>query len=200
MRLLPRFLILLTWLLSGASHAFTAVASVEGHALSTIYAALNQPTQKKADLIALDGCRTKAGKNGISKKASKCVIFHRQKGPGGGAIVCGERGCLAHTGSDTEQIAVDTAIDECEQHNYVNCQKEDITSWWDDVGYPKQTAKNVAPTKACGPPPGRTVHSTYHCNNADCTRTFENGCTVRFQAPYCFDPINGRWDWKPEGC
>ncbi|WP_426174999.1 hypothetical protein [Massilia sp. TWR1-2-2] len=186
-------------LLPSVSHAHSAVAWVQGHSVSTIYAGWNFPTQKAADATALDGCRKAATESGLSKVASKCQVQHRQEHPGGGAIVCGINECSMHTGSDTEQGAVDRAYQHCVQ-NYVECQKTEIRSWWDDAGYPKQVAKKEASAKTCGPPPGRTVRSTYQCNNGDCTRTFENGCKVRFQAPYCHDPATGKWEWKADGC
>jgi hypothetical protein len=200
-RAFPVFLALLTCLLiPGVSHAYSAVAGADEDTVLTIYAGWNFSTQKEADSRALAGCRAAAKKNGMAKAAANCKVSHRQKGPGGGAIVCGKTGCSLSTGYDSEQDAVDRAYQQCEEHKYVECQKTGMTHWWDEAGYPKQPARNAAPTKACGPPPGRTVRSTYQCNNGDCTRTFENGCTVRFQAPYCHDPLTGKWEWKADGC
>lgn len=187
-------------LLPGVSHAHSAVAWVQGHSVSTIYAGWNFPTQKTADAAAVDGCRKTAKENGLSKVALKCKVQHRQEAPGGGAIVCGKNECSMNTSSGTEQDAVEAAYQHCVRQNYVECHKTEFTSWWDDAGYRKKTERKTAPAKVCGPPPGRTVRSTYQCNNADCTRTFENGCTVRFQAPYCRDPSTGKWEWKADGC
>lgn len=187
-------------LLPGLSHAHSAVAWVDGQVTSTYYVGSNFITQKAADAAALDGCRNATKQSGLAKVASKCKVANRQKGPGGGAIVCGKTGCVTSTGFDTQQDAVDDAYRQCEQYGYGDCEKTDITNWWDDAGYRKQAPKNVQPAKTCGPPSGRTVRSTYQCNNGDCTRTFENGCTVRFQAPYCHDPFSGNWEWKPDGC
>lgn len=193
------YLLLLTCLqLPGISHAFTAVSVVKGHALDTIYAVWDSASQTEANTAALEGCRTEARKNGLSQLAKNCVIFLKQKG-GGGAIVCGSKGCATSVGFDTAQDAVDDAYQKCE-HDIGECQKTGITSWWDDVGVRKQTAEKIAPAKTCGPPPGKVVHSTYQCNNGDCTRTFDNGCTVRFEATYCHDPFSGNWEWKPDGC
>jgi hypothetical protein len=200
-RALSQVLTLLACLmLPGLGHAHSAVASVDGQVVTTIYAGWNFPTQKAADAAALNGCRKTAKENGLSKLASKCAVVHRQQGPGAGAVVCGKDGCSISTGYDTKQDAVDRAYQQCEQHGYVDCQKTDITNWWDDGGYRKQAVKDVQSAKTCGPPPGQTVRSTYQCNNGDCTRTFENGCSVRFQAPYCHDPLTGKWEWKPDGC
>ena len=201
MNRLSRLLALLACLLlPGLSHAYSAVAWVKGHPVGTIYAGWNFPSQAKADLMALQGCRTAAKKVGLPKNDSSCAVLHRQKGPGGGAMVCGKADCFMQTGSDTEQDAMDEAYQLCEQNHSGECQKTNIASWWDDAGYPKKIVKNIATAKSCGPPPGRTVRSRYECNNGDCTRTFENGCTVRFQAPYCHNPSNGQWEWKPDGC
>ena len=194
------FLVLSYLLLPSVSHAYSAVAWVEGHPVATTYAGGNWPTQKIADATALEGCRAAAIESGLKKKAGTCKVVHRQQGPGGGAVVCGKKGCSVSTGFDSEQDAVDRAYQQCGEHKYVECQKTGITSWWDDAGYRKQAVKNVNPAKSCGPPPGRTVRSTTQCNNGDCTRTFENGCAVRFQAAYCHDPLSGRWEWKPDGC
>jgi hypothetical protein len=187
-------------LLPGVSHAYSAVAWADDHSVGTIYAAWNFSTQKTADAAALNGCRKTSKENGLSKVASKCEVQHRQKGPGAGAIVCGEKECSMSTGYDTQQDAADMAYQSCEQQKQIKCQKTGITSWWDDAGYPKKSEPKTAPAKVCGPPPGRTVRSTTQCNNGDCTRTFENGCTVKFQAPYCHDPFSGKWEWKPDGC
>ena len=49
---------------------------------------------------------------------------------------------------------------------------------------PEQKTVAAAPAgKSCQPPAGRTLRYSDRCYNGDCTRTFENGCQVRFQAP-----------------
>ena len=194
------FLLLISFFLPLVSHSYTAIAQVEGIPHGTIYAAWDYPTQKTADLAAVQGCRAAAKQRGLVKKATTCNVMHRQKGFGGGAIVCGTVGCALSTGLDTQQDAVDRAFHLCEQRKFGDCQSTGITSWWDEAGYIQQSATKREPVPSCGPPPGRTVRSTYQCNNGDCVRTFESGCTQRFQAPYCHDPSSGKWDWKPDGC
>lgn len=197
---IPRGLALLTCLvLPALGHAHTAVAWVPGSSVTT-YAGWNFPTQRAADVAALDGCRKTAKENHLAKVASKCEVGLRQKGPGAGAMVCGKTGCSIRTGYDTEQEAANDAFQHCEQQNFGECSRTEITTWRDDAGYPKRLSDNAKPAATCGPPPGRIVRSTYQCNNGDCTRTFENGCTVRFEAPYCRDPATGRWEWKADGC
>ena len=193
-------LLLVATLMPPVSHAYTAIAQVDGTPHGTLYAAWGYQTQKEADLAAVKGCRAAAKQRGLTKKAATCAVMHRQKGFGGGAIVCGAAGCNLSTGLDTQQDAVDRAFRQCEQQKMGNCQTTDIISWWDEAGYSQRNEAKREPKPQCGPPLGRTVRSTYQCNNGDCVRTFENGCTQRFQAPYCHDPSSGRWDWKPEGC
>jgi hypothetical protein len=52
----------------------------------------------------------------------------------------------------------------------------------------------------CQPPRGSTLRYRDQCSNGDCIRTFEGGCSVRFQAPYCYDALSSQWQWKPDGC
>lgn len=52
----------------------------------------------------------------------------------------------------------------------------------------------------CQPPAGSVLRYSDSCRNGDCVRTFENGCQRKFQAPFCFDTIQQRWTWKPDGC
>lgn len=118
----------------------------------------------------------------------------------GGAIVCGKTGCNSSTGFQTKQAAVDEAYSQCQKQEYGDCQETNILGWWDEEGYAKEASPRGRTTKTCGPPPGSTARSTYQCSNGDCIRTFENGCAVRFQAPYCHDPFSGKWEWKPNGC
>jgi len=47
---------------------------------------------------------------------------------------------------------------------------------------------------------GKALRYSDHCFNGDCTRTFEDGHQVRFQAPYCYDSLSQQWVWKPDGC
>lgn len=193
------FAVLAALLIPGLSHAYSAVAWLDGQ-VRINFAATNYASQKDADVAALEGCRTRARENGKSGDAAKCKIANRQKVAGGGAVVCGKSGCTIATGFDTEQLAIDRAYRMCEEANYGDCQKTGMTGWLDEEGYPKPAAKKIAAAAHCGPTPGKPVRSSSQCTNGDCTRTFENGCTVRFQAPYCHNPISGQWEWKPDGC
>lgn len=61
-------------------------------------------------------------------------------------------------------------------------------------------------------PKPRTTHSTSsstshsinsctnHCVNGDCLRTYPNGKKVRYQAPFVFNPITGKFEFDVSGC
>lgn len=181
-----------------SSDAHTSIAMVHEHAPETYSVSSNYGSQREADQAALKGCSEAAVRNGIPKQAGKCKVMDRQKGPGFGAIVCGESTCSWVSGYDQKQEAVDSAHQTCTKSD--NCPDTDILAWEDFAGYPKPRQEIHQRTKACSPPAGQVVRSRTECTNGACLRTFENGCQVQFNAPYCFDPLQQRWDWKPDGC
>ncbi len=191
--------VLLTFLFASASHAATSVAYVDGKSVRSIYVAWNHPTQAAADSLALRGCRDAAKKAGIAA-AEKCVVRARYTDPGAGALVCGQAGCAWVVGQPGEQAAADQAYRDCVAADNGNCNATNITTWTDKAGGARPAKARAAPTRQCSPPAGRVVRSQTRCNNGACTRTFENGCTVQFEAPYCHDPFSGQWTWKPDGC
>jgi len=199
MKNLSRLLLCASLLMPLLSYGFSSVAHVSDHTRETIYAAWNYPTQSKADKIALEGCRALARKNGVAALAGKCTVFQRQKGAGGGALVCGEDGCAYTSGYETQQRAVDAAYEACVR-SYKDCQQTGITAWWDEAGYSKESMKKAVEGKTCSPPAGKIVRSQTQCINGNCVRKFENGCQVRFEAAYCHDALTGRWEWKADGC
>lgn len=182
------------------SYSHSSVAHIPGMPLRTIYAAWNYPTQQQADAFALEGCRAEARTNHVPKTKAACAVFHRQSVPGAGAIVCGTKGCSVSSGFGSKDAAMISAYRQCEQDGFQDCQRTGITNWIDTAGYKHANSSTRGSTKACAPPQGKTVHSTYRCQNGDCIRTFANGCSVRFQAPSCFDSLKSEWEWKPDGC
>ena len=85
-RAFQAFLAFVILLLPVVSHAYSAVAGADGNSATT-YVGGNFPTQKIADSTALNGCRTAAKEAGLSKLATNCKVWHRQKGAGAGAVV-----------------------------------------------------------------------------------------------------------------
>ncbi|MFC0131865.1 hypothetical protein CR105_16775 [Massilia eurypsychrophila] len=191
------YLLLVALLFASGAHAATAVAFAKGQVPQTIYVSWNQPNQASADALALKNCR------GLAKKAgtrAKCVIGGRYTLLGFGALVCGKGDCAWANGRATAQAARDDAYRQCVAADIADCQATDILTWTDSVGGGQPAIKRAAPAKQCSPPAGRAVRSSTRCNNGACSRTFENGCTVQFQAPYCHNPFSGQWEWKPDGC
>jgi hypothetical protein len=192
-------LVLLAFLFASIGNAATSVAYVDGRSAQTIYIAWNQPNQATADSFALKGCRDAAKKSG-SKAGEKCAVSSRYTDLGAGAVVCGQGGCAWVVGQPSEQEAADQAYRDCVGQGKGNCNATNITTWTEKVGDGKPARSHAAPAKQCSPPAGRAVRSTTHCNNGACSRTFDNGCTVQFEAPYCHNPFTGQWEWKPDGC
>jgi hypothetical protein len=179
-------------------HAYSAIAMVPDNSTKSIFAAYNWATQKQADSEAIIGCKRTSKNNDLAKQSSKCKVMARQKGSGYGAIVCGDSGCSWATGHDSKQPAIDTAWNKCNNNKLGNCQESDILAW-EDTNWP-QARTQAKSNASCSPPAGKVLRTSDRCYNGDCIRTFENGCQVRFQAPYCFDSFKGQWEWKPNGC
>lgn len=162
--------------------AFTSIASIKGHALDAWWSASNYMSQKEADRDALEGCRSEARKNGISSLAKTCAIVSRAKGPGYGAVTCGDDGCSWTTGYGDKQEAVDAAYVSCKD-SYANCRSENINTWSDFSGFKQTAPKRVAaPNKSCIPT-GSYRSCTSSCVNGDCIVTYQNGCKVRVLVP-----------------
>jgi hypothetical protein len=129
-----------------------------------------------------------------------------------------------------EQSRGPDAAQRCRDERTLNTVKFALENTWDEQGLLKNLAltkeadlplvrgyQRVKPKAApprseailasaagggatCQPPTGKVLRYSDRCYNGDCTRTFENGCSKRFRAPYCYDALEGRWDWKPDGC
>jgi hypothetical protein len=119
----------------GPVFAFTSISAIPGDN-ATLSRASNYETQARADEAAISGCRTSARRNAHAKLAKKCVVLDRSRGPGYGALVCGDGGCAWRTGYESEQAAVDAAYNACSA-NYKNCQRTNIEAWEDFAGFPR---------------------------------------------------------------
>lgn len=193
-------LFLMSLLVAGAATAATSVAMVAGQAPRTIYIAWSQPSVAVADTLALKGCRDLARKIALKGAAGKCAVVARYTDLGAGALVCGTRECAWAYGQDSTQEAAQNAFKSCTTAGFAGCNDTDVLTWTENVGGGQPAARRAAPARQCSPPAGKVVRSQTRCNNGACTRTFENGCTVQFEAPYCHDPFSGQWSWKPDGC
>lgn len=175
--------------------AFTSIATIDGQVLSAWYRSNNYDSQKEADNAALEGCRVEARKNGIANRAGKCKVVTRAKGPGYGAVVCGNNGCNWATGYESSQAAVDAAYDGCNK-NYQNCPSENIKYWEDFAGFARKPAAKVAGSD-CRP---RTsyLRCQSSCTNGDCIVSYENGCKMRVQVSPQFN--GAQWIYPSPSC
>lgn len=177
------------------SNAYTAVAAPDRSSGTSAFA-YGSPSQAKADASALAECKKKL----TSAKGAKCTIWHRAKAEGYGALSC-DGVCSVVTGAVDVGEAASRAIHNCmeDANNSESGCLSDLHVWVDrNFSEPPKVA--TAKPKACSPPTGKTVRSTTQCDNGACVRTFENGCQVKFDAPYCLSPVTGKWDWQPDGC
>jgi len=184
-------------LMIGNCFAYTSVATIDGHVLSAWWRANNYASQKEADIAALEGCRSEARKNGIASLAAKCKIASRAKGPGYGAIVCGDDGCHWTTGYESSEAAIDAAYKGCERH-YKNCQETDISYWEDFSGFNRKQPEKLS-SGNCRPRTA-TLRCQSSCVNGDCIVTYENGCKMRVQVSPRFDGFQNQWVYPSPSC
>nr|WP_282446530.1 DUF4189 domain-containing protein [Aromatoleum petrolei] len=177
--------------------AFTSISAIDGHVLETWSRTSNYESQKEADAHALEGCRVEARKSGIGNLASKCKIAMRAKGPGYGAIVCGDGGCSWITGAESSQAAVDAAYDGCSK-NYNNCPSENIKYWEDFAGFSAKPVANV--TGGDCRPRTATLRCQSTCSNGDCIVSYENGCKMHVKVNSRFDNFQNQWVYPAPSC
>jgi hypothetical protein len=175
-----------------SSMAFTSIASIPGHVNGAFWRTSNYSSQKEADTDALKGCRAEARKNGVGQLAAKCKVLTQAKGPGYGAVTCGENGCSWSTGYGDFQAAVDAAFGNCSK-SYRNCNGTDIKYWEDRAGF-KTVVTSSRTTEV------NRYSCTNSCMNGSCLRTFPDGSQERWQAPRVFNPSKGDWEWDTNSC
>lgn len=187
-------------ILSGVCYscfAFTSISTIDGQVGNSWYRSNNYESQKEADRAALEGCRSEARKNGIANLAAKCKIVTRGKGPGYGALVCGDNGCNWSTGYESGQEAVNAAYSGCAK-KYTNCRSENITYWEDFAGFSNKQNSKVSGGD-CRP---RTTHLRCQssCTNGDCIVSYENGCKMRVQVSPRYDGFQNQWVYPSPSC
>lgn len=188
----------------GHASAHTSAAYIPGY-IDTNWVSWAWETQERADAEAIAGCKKRATQMKGIPKSAKCEVILRTNKPGYGALVCGEGDCRIAYGAGSEKAAIDTAFQTCVNSGTKGCDVTSPITWLDLIavkGKSKVPAQAVASDEQgkCQPPAGSVTRSQTYCNNGDCTRTFENGCRIRFQAKYCVNPATGVGEWKPDGC
>lgn len=183
---------------SGKSFAYSAIAMVDGHAKETFRSAYGFRTQKAADRSALEGCKESARTNGYPSLAKKCRVVTRGKGPGYGAVACGDEGCAWTTGYADQQEAVDVAHDRCTDISK-NCQSDGISNWEDFAGFRKDTPEKVGANQNCRPHTTR-VACRSSCVNGDCIVTYQNGCKMHVTVQPNFNSFTNQWEYPAPSC
>lgn len=188
----------LLFIISSFAQAFTAIASIDNQVKNSFWSAYNFQTQKEANSSALNGCRTEAKKNGIGKIARQCKITMIAKGPGYGALTCGDDGCGFVTGYDSSQGAADAVYASCIE-SYKNCADKEITYWEDTAGFNGKRTPKVDNNNSCRPNTP-TIRCSSSCTNGNCVVSYENGCKMRVQINPKFNPFNNQWEYPSPSC
>lgn len=190
------FLALLAFV-CGNCLAYSSIATVEGHAPNAVYRSNNYESQKEADEVALEGCRVAVRKIGIGHLAKKCKVVTRGKGPGYGAMTCGDDGCSWATGYDSTQYAVDAAYENCSKQ-FTNCKDKNIQFWEDFAGFPGNKSKKLSKTETDCRPRTSALRCQSSCTNGDCIVSYSNGCRLRVQVSPQFNGT--QWIYPPPSC
>ena len=200
------WLILLTpFVYAPLATAHTSVAGIAQHP-EVLRMAYGYSTSHAADEAALGACREAARKAKLS--AQDCGVAHRANSPGWTAVVCAPdaRDCGMASGLDSKEGAFAAARDLC-SGTYPGRCTTNFMAFYDSFEPPtppksqqKKPPAQPTLTASCLPPRGETVRYRYSCHNADCVRTYENGCQEKFQAPYCWNPLHEKFEFMPDGC
>lgn len=160
---------------------------------------VDQPTEKGAISQAMKSCE-KVLRQDKEQAASKCKVLSSTKNAGGFVAVFHSDGgaAVAFGFSGDRQEAIDLAYQRCLKTGE-KCPNT-AAHVFEQTG--AASVQKVAQNSNgnCQPPAGKTLRYSDSCSNGNCIRTFENGCKRQFQAPYCYDALQQRWDWKPNGC
>ena len=190
---------ILLMLFSLNASAFSSFAGIKEYITQTAYASWNYPTQKEADLVAIEGCKTQAKQTGVPEKNIKqCKVFSRGKTGGYGAFTCGETSCGVNMGSSERQNAIDEAYKTCSEHTQ-NCNSEDIRVWEDTKGFKITNRTNIDQRKNCIP---TTAYKrcTSQCLNGSCVVTYENGCKINVQVSQEWNSMTNQWEFPSPQC
>ncbi|WP_174990479.1 DUF4189 domain-containing protein [Pandoraea captiosa] len=160
---------------------------------------MNQTSMAKAKLAALERCRSRFASG---SRGGRCEVLMAGNGPAYWAVVRASNGEIGMALGDTEEAAVQDALIACQRGG--QCSLEGVQVWFDSGQRP---GKRLPPPKVaqsspvqCRIPTGQVVRTRTQCVNGECIRTYENGCTVRFQAAKCLDKETHSYVWRPNGC
>ncbi|AJC22012.1 hypothetical protein RO07_18720 [Pandoraea pulmonicola] len=183
----------------GQADAASAVAGVRSAGGVRVVYATNQTSMAKAKLAALERCRSRLGAGG---RGGRCEVLMAGNGPAYWAVVHASNGEVGIALGETEEAALQDAFVVCQRGG--QCTTDGAQMWFDDgqgpgKRLPPKQAAQPAPTQ-CRIPTGQVVRMRTRCVNGECIRTYENGCTIRFQAARCLDRETNTYVWRPNGC
>nr|WP_281351805.1 DUF4189 domain-containing protein [Pandoraea terrigena] len=184
---------------SAPSFAASAVAAVRTAGGLRYVSVTNQTSMAKAKVAALERCRTQLASG---RRGGRCEVLMAGNGPAYWAVVRAVNGEVGIALGDTQTSAVQDAFVVCQRAG--RCSLDSAQVWFDNGQRPGRRlppprAAPASPT-SCRIPTGQIVRMQTRCVDGACVRTYENGCTIRFQAARCLDRETSRYVWRPNGC
>lgn len=197
--MLAMWLSCLLGLASTSGLAASAVAGVRGSGGFRLVYVTNQTSMAKAKVAALSRCRTQFS---AGSRGGRCEVLMAGNGPAYWAVVRATNGEVGVALGDTQEAAIGDAFVVCQRAG--QCTLENAQVWADNGQRPGRRlppppAAQASPAQ-CRIPTGQVIRMQTRCDALGCTRTYENGCTVRFQATRCFDKETNRYVWQPDAC
>ncbi|WP_287495892.1 DUF4189 domain-containing protein [Pandoraea sp. CB10b_02] len=199
LRPLPMICAGLMMLTCAPADAASAVAGVRSAGGVRLVYVTNQTSMAKAKLAVLERCRSRLG---AGSRGGRCEVMMAGNGPAYWAVVHASNGEVGIALGETQEAALQDAFAVCQRGG--QCTTDGAQRWLDEGQRP---GKRLPPTPAglpaqvqCRIPTGQVVRMQTRCVNGECTRTYENGCTIRFQAARCLDRETNTYVWRPNGC
>ncbi|VVE39750.1 hypothetical protein PCE31106_04074 [Pandoraea cepalis] len=184
---------------STPSVAASAVAGVRTASGIRYVSVTDQTSMAKAKVAALDRCRAQLASG---RRGGRCDVLMSGNGPAYWAVVRAVNGEIGIALGDTQTSAVQDAFAVCQRAG--QCSLDSAQVWFDSGQRPGRRlptpqAASVSPAP-CRIPTGQVVRMQTRCVEGACVRTYENGCTIRFQAAHCLDKGTSQYVWRPNGC
>ncbi|WP_353191797.1 DUF4189 domain-containing protein [Pandoraea pnomenusa] len=186
-------------LASAPGLAASAVAGVRTASGFRLIYVTNQTSMAKAKIAAMNRCRVQFASG---SRGGRCEVLMAGNGPAYWAVVRASNGEVGVALGDTEAAAIQDAFVVCERGG--QCSLDNAQVWIDNGQRPGQRLPPPQAAQAaqaqCKIPTGQIIRMQTRCDNGQCVRTYENGCTVRFQASRCFDKETNSYIWQPKAC
>lgn len=169
--------------LVSTAHAATAIALYDTADGVSYNWCKDEPSLKQAKACALKECGVEAAAKGLKPQACQLLASSAQRM--WWAVFHRANGGIGQGQSLDRQTAIDQAYQACIKDGNT-CPKTAATVFHDD-----------GPGAAKAPQPSRSEHWTTNCENSDCTRVYDDGRRVHFEA--CTNPTTGAAFDNPDG-